>query len=1311
MNQIYLTPLRLIKKGSKSFVRELFFLIALLSFLGYSSIDAQCTMVCNDLVQVPVGDDCEIVITNDMIMEALQDCPGSKTIEVRDSLNNLIAQGIDNVSFDGSASISETLSVTMTDIATGTPCTGFIEIMDFFDPFFVDNCDNYILLPCTADTSINNISMPTVSDNCDNPVDLEYDDVVIEGECTDNFVLEIFRTWTATDISGNSTSCVQHIQLERPTVLDVVFPDDITLDCDSPNASPDITGIPTIEGQSIMNDDICGLSTTFSADTVIITEGIEYQIVRTWTVVEDCSGQIRTDIQLISVMDSGAPFITCPDPQIYSTNPGECYATITLPVPTISDNCDPNPTYTVTTSFGGIGIGPHYNVPTGLYYAEYTATDISGNTRQCTMMFSVIDDQVPTATCNDELIVSVSNDGIGVISAESVDEGSVDNCNSTLYYKVKRVVEGGCDNLNGDDSPQAGYQEWFDDDVYFCCDEVGGPQIQILLRVYEVNPGDGPIDPARHLPPDGDLYGHYNECSSMVTVQDAIGPTVLSCPSNINIDCQDDYSDLTQFGSPRFYDNCSYTVDSTSIENINDCGVGTITRIWTATDNIGIEVSCSQVITIENNHPFNENDINWPPPYTTYECGEEVDDPEDLPTQYQYPTFVTDNCSNIYMNYEDDLYTIAYPACYKILRYWTIIDWCQYDIENPQNGGIFEYTQIIKVQDNLPPVINCLDNITVAVNDDCQFGEVVMEDVTATDCYPDVEVTNNSPYADSNGANASGSYPIGTTTVTFTASDGCGNASQCTMDITVEDQSGPGIICFAGVHVELMDNNGTPMAMLPVSALDGGMQDNCSDDADIVRTIALGPTNGIVPTSTELVLGCENEGLRIVELWGTDEAGNSDFCMSFVDVQDNFNLCPDAATTAMIAGSIVTEGGEMVEEAHVMLEQNPQLATMTSDDGHFELPPIATGNSYTVMAEKDGNILNGISTLDVIKITKHILGIQPLSSPYKIIAADVNNSGSISTLDVIKLRKLILQIDTEFPNGVNSWRFIDASYTFPDPENPFTNTFPEVLNVNNLQSDEMGANFIAIKVGDVNESAIPNNLIGNSSRMAYGKFPLSVNNKEMEEGETIVVDFIARDIDKLDGGQFTLQFDPSALEFIEVSAADIESIGYNNFGVHNVENGMISMSWNKGTEDIDSDEQVMFSITFLGLASANLEDLMWLNDRMTHTEAYTSDGDLLDIELVFLEDVQVNASGNELYQNRPNPFSDDTVIPFKLSEGGDVHFSVFDLAGRLVYDFTSYYSTGYNEITVGKDKLNTKGVMYYQIETNGWKDTRKMILQ
>src|SRR5205085_7029969 len=117
----------------------------------------------------------------------------------------------------------------------------------------------------------------------------------------------------------------------------------------------------------------------------------------------------------------------------------------------------------------------------------------------------------------------------------------------------------------------------------------------------------------------------------------------------------------------------------------------------------------------------------------------------------------------------------------------------------------------------------------------------------------------------------------------------------------------------------------------------------------------------------------------------------------------------------------------------------------TNSDGKFIFSNVPVPAQYTISAERNDAPRNGVSTLDLVQIQKHLLGIQLLSSPYDLIAADANNSQTVSAIDLVELRKLILGIYTELPNN-KSWRFVDKSFQFADPSHPWP--FAETIDVN-----------------------------------------------------------------------------------------------------------------------------------------------------------------------------------------------------------------------------------------------------------------------
>ena len=81
--------------------------------------------------------------------------------------------------------------------------------------------------------------------------------------------------------------------------------------------------------------------------------------------------------------------------------------------------------------------------------------------------------------------------------------------------------------------------------------------------------------------------------------------------------------------------------------------------------------------------------------------------------------------------------------------------------------------------------------------------------------------------------------------------------------------------------------------------------------------------------------------------------------------------------------------------------------------------------SYTLALEKDDDHGNGVTTFDIIFISKHILGIDTFSTSQEHLAADVNKSGGVTTFDLVQIRQLILGVISEFPNNT-SWVFEPA---------------------------------------------------------------------------------------------------------------------------------------------------------------------------------------------------------------------------------------------------------------------------------------------
>lgn len=172
-----------------------------------------------------------------------------------------------------------------------------------------------------------------------------------------------------------------------------------------------------------------------------------------------------------------------------------------------------------------------------------------------------------------------------------------------------------------------------------------------------------------------------------------------------------------------------------------------------------------------------------------------------------------------------------------------------------------------------------------------------------------------------------------------------------------------------------------------------------------------------------------------------------------------------------LTGQVRKENGVALDSFAVRDLMGGMTDVLTDSAGQYSFADAFSGSDYELQPRRNDDHLNGVSTFDLVLISRHVLGVQLLDSPYKIIAADVNNTGHITTLDIIKLRRLILSLDTELEH-VESWRFVPADYQFPNTANPWQELFPTSITVSGLSGDGLlQQDFIAIKMGDVNLDA------------------------------------------------------------------------------------------------------------------------------------------------------------------------------------------------------------------------------------------------
>lgn len=657
------------------------------------------------------------------------------------------------------------------------------------------------------------------------------------------------------------------------------------------------------------------------------------------------------------------------------------------------------------------------------------------------------------------------------------------------------------------------------------------------------------------------------------------------------------------------------------------------------------------------------------------------------------------------------------------------------------NPGFFRYTQFVEIVDNEAPVVEVISedlsfcsfeevadgcsgdfSIRVKATDNCSLSTVFLQEVHLF--AGDVEIPAGAGTYRFRQAGeefiTSGNLGLGAYRLSLRFDDGCGNSIVEHIDFEVVDCKAPVPNCKGLITADLLptDTDGDGRAdtgeiIIPAEAMIASEIADCSPFPDeplhqVKYFVSRERPQGAEDLTDRTVrFTCDDNGIvNVVYLSALDAAGNFGTCevRVFVEAGADPDPCDQFFGQGVIGGLVRTEEGDPVEDVMVRLSGQRNDFAMTDYNGMYRFEYLEEGYDYTVSPLRDDNYVNGVTTFDLLLISKHILAEKRLDSPYQLIAADANSDGRVTTFDLIQLRKLILTLTFDLDDNT-SWRFIDAGYVFPDPANPWLEQFPEVLNVNDLGQIEEDGDFIAVKIGDVNGNARTSRLVEPEVRSGREVFIIRAEDQYMQAGEAYVIPVTTDNIREIEGYQFTLEIDERMAELVDIQYGLAQA---EHFGVFPSE-GVVTTSWIKpsGVHPQESVENTLFSLVIRPFQDVSLREILAVSSRYTPAEAYVENGALRDVSLHL--DTQEAGTAFKLYQNRPNPWSRSTVIGFELPEAGAVVLRVLDVNGRQLYERRGAFSGGYNELRLDKQQFPA-GVLYYVLETAAHTETRKMIL-
>jgi hypothetical protein len=266
---------------------------------------------------------------------------------------------------------------------------------------------------------------------------------------------------------------------------------------------------------------------------------------------------------------------------------------------------------------------------------------------------------------------------------------------------------------------------------------------------------------------------------------------------------------------------------------------------------------------------------------------------------------------------------------------------------------------------------------------------------------------------------------------------------------------------------------------------------------------------------------------------------------------------------------------------------------------------------------------------------------------------------------------------------------------------------PEFKSVADIQASQVADDFVGVKVGDVNGSAIANTLMQVDDRTS-STLLFDVNltprpspdgegsgDRTVRAGETFAVTFTASE--QVIGYQYTLNL--KGLEVLDIEPGEGMKAG--NFAVFA---DAITTSFDVPAGTVAAPK---FTVFFRAETDGRLSKLLGVSSRITKAEAYKN-GQRLDVALRF-NGTTVSGVGFELYQNTPNPWVNRTQIGFHLPEAAEATLTVFDETGRLLYTQTGDFAKGYNAFTVDRAQISGSGALFYKVATDKDSDVKTMI--
>jgi hypothetical protein len=617
-------------------------------------------------------------------------------------------------------------------------------------------------------------------------------------------------TVEGSDAAGNVGTCTYKINVLDITPPVPANPDCLTGIAINANTDPGRSLATVTWPRPIFQDNSGGLVTLVSSrqegDNSFIIGATQVTFLAT-----DASGNSEICLFVVTVSDIESPRLTCPADIVATTDPASAAGTASWPLPKVSDNSAGTITLSQSHVPGVLG-----GFPLGVTEVTISAVDPFGNVNSCKFLITIVDDEIPLITCPANIFTDTDR---------GADGGSATFQLPTVRDNTEGVVSVKCDHNSGTSSFPIG----------------------VTTITCEAK----------------DAAGNINYCSFIVQVFDVEPPTIF-CPADVTVHTERGKNfGIATWDTPRTLDNSKGVVQiTTTIQSGSQFPLGSTSVRFDAEDPSRNPQSCTFTVTVLDKEipaiicpadittvadlGASSTLVSWPAPFTSDNSGFNVSiesvhvvDPK---TGKVSP--ILDNNSN---RFSLGTTTVRLTA-----------------VDEFGNTNVCTFT--ITVLDIESPRITCPADVTVNTLTGLAVGKA---DWVAPAVATSVSDNSNQFVSIVGSARTGQTFPLGTTTVTYIATDTSGNQVLCSFVITVIDNEAPRITCPANVHAVTDSGVATGRAswQLPLTA------DNSLLPVSLTTT---------TPEDFNFPLGSS-----VVEYIATDRAGQQSKCSFAVTIRDN----------------------------------------------------------------------------------------------------------------------------------------------------------------------------------------------------------------------------------------------------------------------------------------------------------------------------------------------------------------------------------------------------------------------------------------